>query len=434
MSALQDTLVQIIADIHARVVTLAETAPLNGVSAMRVMVNHEVLRHPLAHRYVKALWEDDGLGGLWRPGPIRPHEMSEWDYFHMIATKQFYATTGSGFGSQMIVVASELLYHAYCVCYLASESPTQESCIQVAEAVVAKLRQLVRGKEIMLPALIGFQHIHMGETTRLDMPWGTIMRMTPRQQNVLASPKFEDFVLLTQVPFRLYPIADGASFNCEWQKRGMQTEETLSEYALKTSLAVGLGLPDHVFEAPAISWWTTLSVIGGPMMGMPQKGISLTGPYTLDSHDVERIRAIVPRVDQCYMHLGKTTVRRWLMALTARTDPEDRLVNAMISLEALFGSGAQGEITFRISSAVSWLLGNNFEERQDLFKKTKALYGNRSQVVHGGGSKKARTVDAAYQASVLVTQCLRVLFHDWPTLLSDSQRGQSLSLGKTQTH
>ncbi|MDY6791155.1 MAG: HEPN domain-containing protein, partial [Thermodesulfobacteriota bacterium] len=61
-----------------------------------------------------------------------------------------------------------------------------------------------------------------------------------------------------------------------------------------------------------------------------------------------------------------------------------RLVNNTIFLESLF-SLSNTEIGFQIAASVSWYLksGRTPEERDELFKKVKELYGYRSKIVHG---------------------------------------------------
>jgi hypothetical protein len=51
-------------------------------------------------------------------------------------------------------------------------------------------------------------------------------------------------------------------------------------------------------------------------------------------------------------------VRRLLSAVSYRTDPADKLIDAAVALENLFGT-RQGEVTFRIAAATARLMGSD---------------------------------------------------------------------------
>jgi hypothetical protein len=60
----------------------------------------------------------------------------------------------------------------------------------------------------------------------------------------------------------------------------------------------------------------------------------------------------------------------------------------MISLEALLlretNARDRGEMRFRLSSRIAWLLGSNRDERASLARRARDLYDLRSTLVHGG--------------------------------------------------
>ena len=65
--------------------------------------------------------------------------------------------------------------------------------------------------------------------------------------------------------------------------------------------------------------------------------------------------------------------------------PEDKVIDAMIALEALLGTAQ--EITYRLASRVAGLLANDDEERVALYKETERWYHRRSKSVHGSDLK-----------------------------------------------
>ena len=66
---------------------------------------------------------------------------------------------------------------------------------------------------------------------------------------------------------------------------------------------------------------------------------------------------------------------------------EDRLIDAGIALEAMYGPFDSGEITRKISQRAGWLLGRSASEGRAISKDMKSFYATRSKVVHGTASK-----------------------------------------------
>lgn len=71
------------------------------------------------------------------------------------------------------------------------------------------------------------------------------------------------------------------------------------------------------------------------------------------------------------------------LALSQKSDI-DRVFDAHILLEFLFGPGFQGELNFRVSMNASIFISNNVQEFEKHFYFFKSLYGLRSAAIHGG--------------------------------------------------
>jgi hypothetical protein len=61
----------------------------------------------------------------------------------------------------------------------------------------------------------------------------------------------------------------------------------------------------------------------------------------------------------------------------------DRLVNLAIAIETLFTPQDSRDLTFRIAQYVAQLVGETFEERQEIFVSIKEMYRRRSDLFHG---------------------------------------------------
>ena len=83
----------------------------------------------------------------------------------------------------------------------------------------------------------------------------------------------------------------------------------------------------------------------------------------------------------------QVAIDRFLLAATERTSAPDALVDAVVSLNALFGSPAEARL--RVGGAVAWLLEPDFAEaRTQLFKAVGEIYAARSNAVHGNRASR----------------------------------------------
>lgn len=100
-------------------------------------------------------------------------------------------------------------------------------------------------------------------------------------------------------------------------------------------------------------------------------------------------------------------------------------------LEMIFGSG-HSEITYQISRGTALLLSSNSDDMENLYKRMKKLYGERSQYVHSGTKIK---IECLYELRDIVRRVLIVLidleYHKQGASFKDLQR--EIMLGGFQT-
>ena len=73
-----------------------------------------------------------------------------------------------------------------------------------------------------------------------------------------------------------------------------------------------------------------------------------------------------------------------------RLGAEDRIIDASVALEAMYGPLDSGDVTRKIRQRAAWLLGQSEDERRAISKEMKSFYRTRSKVVHGNVSKNRR--------------------------------------------
>lgn len=154
-------------------------------------------------------------------------------------------------------------------------------------------------------------------------------------------------------------------------------------------------------------------------------------PYALSSDECSAVAEWAGLIDAHWTPRIDIAVRRFLSAANSRTDMADRLVDAVIAWENLFGT-SQGEPRLRISAALAWLLAEDSGARETLQSQAKSLYNSRSMIVHGGKPDESELAEPANAALTIARDALRVLFRDRPDVLAlpdGAARSQRLILG-----
>jgi hypothetical protein len=115
-------------------------------------------------------------------------------------------------------------------------------------------------------------------------------------------------------------------------------------------------------------------------------------------------------------------------ALAQRVDVQDRLIDAVIAWENLFG--AMPETSFRLCAAITKLITSQTSERRTRLARLLKIYKLRSRVAHGSGEDAAALQVAADESIDIAINCLRILYTDRADLLSlkPSDRADTLLL------
>jgi hypothetical protein len=165
----------------------------------------------------------------------------------------------------------------------------------------------------------------------------------------------------------------------------------------------------------------------GPGLSWFQSAVPLH-PHLLITADRPRIRAWGRRIERDYSDRLDIAVKRTLSSLTTRWDPTDRLIDAVVALENLFGTGS-GELAFRISAGTAYLLERDAARRAATQTHVSRLYNVRSKIVHGAHAPPPSTVDPlARAATSFVVRSLRALFAQHRQLLDEKDRARLLIL------
>lgn len=106
-------------------------------------------------------------------------------------------------------------------------------------------------------------------------------------------------------------------------------------------------------------------------------------PYLLDGEEIDVLKKLYTAIKGCKQP-GLLTSQSRLQRQYIRAHISDRLIDAVIALEALYSGDVRMELAFRIGLRCSTLLsGDNANLREDHFDLFKLAYDLRSRLVHG---------------------------------------------------
>ena len=89
------------------------------------------------------------------------------------------------------------------------------------------------------------------------------------------------------------------------------------------------------------------------------------------------------------------SVRRFSQS-NERGNIEDRIIDLMISAEALFlssGGSVQGELKYRLAHRAAMLIGESIGDHRYVFEFMQKAYDVRSSIVHGSTPKLPKKID-----------------------------------------
>lgn len=162
------------------------------------------------------------------------------------------------------------------------------------------------------------------------------------------------------------------------------------------SIAVGSNLVSHTVINALPPWMTQLDPCLGTMPPGGDRGVFDVWPEdrapSLQDLDTF-VTAARGWLTFCAGKGDRSTqlaIRRTAAAFGiagGRFGVEDRLIDAGIALEAMYGPFGDRGITHEIRARAAWLLGETAAERQAISKKMKSCYVTRSKAVHGTVSK-----------------------------------------------
>lgn len=388
-----------------------------------------LFQHPLRKTLQEALQEDPVLAKLFTeedPGLGRKGTA--------------YTSLGSGGGYQDVMFGEMLIGSAWETAAMQEAEVELRNLVAQVMRNVDDLRDAANGKPALVPQLVSFTGFITEGGRSISTPWGPLRPILPPERD--RAPSMLDgtvsgtdaagrqvsvayageMVLETSAPFALR-IAPNASLNLNdppaWPapRAWEETRRRVESIQLATILATERPPGQWVTAMQAWTWTGNPLSYGPTLSWADSRSMTNFMPSELSSSECDAVSTWIGLIDQRWTPRLDIAVRRLLSAANTRTDPADRLVDAVIVWENLFGT-SQGEIRLRVSSAMAWLLAEDYSQREALQSRLRKIYDDRSQIVHGGKVDEGSLAETAGEALAHARECLRRLFRDRPDVLA----------------
>lgn len=269
----------------------------------------------------------------------------------------------------------------------------------VQDAAVADLeraRRLSSGERVTVPTYVGLTGIRLGdEVDHLGAAGMRIRRTNPldpaclgatTQVWTIAEVETEFYYLHNELQkdrrteSGLPTFEPRSKAHTEVVSAHMETQSDIIE-RLRFAILLSSGLEQ------SLATTAVFAVVANPMTGavasIPSRLPHNSYASVLTAEVAKALDGWLPVIAAMPDQL-KLSMRRVLRAAAERDDPVDRLIDAVVAWEGLFGSNP--EIKFQVTGAMSILLEpEDLAKRAELFGELGKIYGMRSTFVHGSG-------------------------------------------------
>jgi hypothetical protein len=378
-------------------------------------------RHPASAEFERAVDADPSLNVLFTKDTPESGK-----------TGFIWTSLGTGRSIQLSMLAHDLLIATLFELTLGGAFD-QAAFIDGALEQLDVLRRLVAGERVDVRCSVAFVGAELPGRP-LATPWGTLRAPTTGELELRADTPVahsQEIVLSTTVPLEMRIDADSMPqiMASPFTETAAATFQAVQHRADMLALTLLLTFDREPAVAVARTWTLVENPLNqGPSLSWFQSAVPLH-PHVLVSEDRPKIRAWATRIERDYSDRLDIAVKRTLSSLTTRWDPTDRLIDAVVALENLFGTGS-GELAFRISAGAAYLLEQDARRRADVQSEVSRLYNVRSKIVHGAHSPAPATVEPlAKAATTFAVRSLRVLFAQQRRLLDEKDRARLLILG-----
>jgi len=195
---------------------------------------------------------------------------------------------------------------------------------------------------------------------------------------------------------------DEAKINAELSETGDLFDLVINSLRLLKSSAV---YRDHRIKTEN----TTFHPFGGTSIRSPIfENVAVGEKCNIEASNIAALHNIFDFISTENDSRFKVALRRLSLGIE-RKNPEDKLIDYMIGLEALYLPDGNAELSFRLSVRVAFLLFSG-SEKKDTYNFLRKMYDVRSSIVHG--NKYELNADDIKQLEELLRKSLNLWIND----------------------
>ncbi|MFI7357305.1 hypothetical protein ACIBTP_25630 [Streptomyces avidinii] len=418
----------------------AYPACLMPVSSSKAAYSHSdasasVYQNPACQDAVVAILNDPSLSQLF-PDGVPIGEPSVATEIGLGISSGAIWSNGSGGGLQLIGVITGILEYAV---RRISAAPSPEEYFTLVADALKTARILSEKKPAPVFTLVGLKNVIMTGREPITFQGGQLRHPTPGDLADLMGQEGIASVLEVRSSLQLLSIrsadTDDETALADYEKCRPTFEKNSAATRREIDLArlSILFASDGTPAAPVDIATTTLNPIAsGKSVGLSFYGSmpTVAAPIIISEEIGSQIQHWSRRVVDHPRNLDMG-MRRLLSAVSARFDPMDAFVDAVICWENMFGTN-QGEVGFRVAGSMAHLLEQrNPGARKELFAEIKYLYGVRSKLVHGAKEPSIQDSYTHRDRSIeIAISAFKALYGRSDLLSIDSaSRGNALLIG-----
>ncbi|MFE5665924.1 hypothetical protein ACFQ7W_18550 [Streptomyces niveus] len=351
-----------------------------------------------------------------------------------------YFEVSQGGTFQLPLLIFHLLNSAFNRCAIAGDDSFQAYVDAVAKNL-SDARSLAAGRTAKVPVVLGLSNINISGIDAIPLPGGLLRKVVPGDSLFLPPQVKVDALLVLDMPMKIshkgrHP-EDGEDSNEVWHRASKTFQKWREDLQWHVDChRLAFMLSNGESDLPGIV--QVLQVVVNPLQGSLYVSWSDGNPYVaasrlrIEEDGADGVSRWVNQVTTRHPRSLRVAMRRILSAASSRTDPSDKLVDAVLAWENIFSDSP--ETSLRVCGSLSLLLEpTDREKRRSLLKELNEIYSTRSAIVHGNSREPTdETVrEHGGRAIEVAVEAMRRLYEN-PDLLNAqnaSVRGRDVLLG-----
>ncbi|MET8850931.1 hypothetical protein [Amycolatopsis sp. NPDC004625] len=413
------------------IMLLPEEAP-SPINHGAPLLSGPLHRHPRRERFEAAVIADEVLIQLF------PEEREGQGRVGIV-----YSSAGHGGGTQLWLFAGQLIGAGWEWAKLTTRVPSLQEHVTGAKSALNVLIAAIKKKPAKIPVRVGVTGVLLPDgCEHIELGWATLRRADERDENSVIDNALAgslqanqpdgtsitikysgDIVMEMDIEYRLR-LKEIDVMKSGWPL-DLDPSLTIEKRLENLRLGLLLAFPDEQQPVMVAPTWTQIvdptksHILAG--WNDPRTTTNLL-PRQLSTADVDSWKEWAILIGEKRQKSIDVSIRRALLAASQRPMPEDKLVDAVVVWENLFG--AAQETTLRVTTSLAWLLAEGADERKGLRERFSKIYRLRSGIVHG--SKQLTREEAQTEpdeALKIALNALRAIFRDRPDLIDEADGG-----------